>query len=91
MLCQGCLERAEYCNEQESDVAHRECHRCRSAYRVHDAWRERNTDASVESMAKMLPRRKAPKVMKNFAETLARDLRDTTAEKLAMFEKLLGT
>jgi hypothetical protein len=39
----------------------------------------------------MLPRRKAPKVMKNFAETLARDLRDTTAEKLAMFEKLLGT
>jgi hypothetical protein len=36
----------------------------------------------------MLPKRKEPKAKKSIAETLARDLQGTAAEKLAMFEKL---
>jgi hypothetical protein len=36
----------------------------------------------------MSPKRKAPKVKKSVAETLARDLQGTAAEKVAMFEKL---
>jgi hypothetical protein len=36
----------------------------------------------------MLPKRKQRKAKKTLAETLARDLQGTPAEKLAMFEKL---
>jgi hypothetical protein len=35
-----------------------------------------------------LPKRKEPKAKKSIAETLARDLQGSAAEKLAMFEKL---
>jgi hypothetical protein len=36
----------------------------------------------------MLPKRREPKVKKSIAETLARDLQGSAAEKLAIFEKL---